>query len=69
MIIKPRAFFRGVHPDGHKSPTAGLPAERLPRIAEAVIPLSQHAGAPAQPTSSAAAAARAKMRCFIKSLV
>ena len=53
MIIKPRAFFRGVHPDGHKSPTAGLPTERLPRIAEAVIPLSQHAGAPAQPVVQA----------------
>ena len=49
MIIRPRAFFRGIHPAGHKTSTHKLPAERLPALPEVAIPLSQHAGAPAQP--------------------
>ena len=38
-------------------------------VGAAVGAAPEDAGAPAQPTSSAAAAARVKMRCFIKSLV
>ncbi len=40
----------GVHPDDSKSLTSGLPIIRMPMPAELVIPLSEHIGAPAQPT-------------------
>ena len=40
-------FARGIHPDPHKAATAGLPIEVLPTPDRVLIPLNQHAGAPA----------------------
>jgi len=40
-------FRHGVHPPDHKGATAALPVRRLPFPDELVLPLSQHAGAPA----------------------
>lgn len=42
-------FRHGVHPPDHKETTAGLPIERMPFVERYVMPLSQHAGAPATP--------------------
>lgn len=42
-------FRHGVHPDEYKEKTANLPIERIPFVDEYVVPLSQHAGAPAIP--------------------
>ena len=53
MIIRPKAFFRGVHPAGHKTPTEQLPPERIPTPAEVAVPLLQHAGKPALPVVEA----------------
>ena len=49
MKLRPRTFLRGIHIAGHKTSTEHFPAERLPVPAEVAIPLSQHAGAPAEP--------------------
>jgi len=43
-----RSFRGGVHPDDHKRATEALPIERMPFVAEYVLPLSQHIGAPAK---------------------
>lgn len=40
-------FHHGVHPDEYKEKTAALPIERIPFVDDYVVPLSQHAGAPA----------------------
>lgn len=58
MIIRPRVLFRGIRIAGHKSPTEQLPAERIPVPTEVAIPLSQHAGAPAQPIVEAGQAVK-----------
>lgn len=58
MIIRPRALFRGIRLAGHKSPTQQLPAERIAVPTEVAIPLSQHAGAPAQPIVEAGQAVK-----------
>ncbi len=42
-------FRHGVHPPEHKDLTAGVPIRRLPYPDQLVLPLSQHAGAPARP--------------------
>ncbi len=42
-------FRHGVHPPDAKSLTASLPTRRMPFPTEVVLPLSQHAGAPARP--------------------
>ncbi len=54
MIGLPRSkgtptFRHGIHPDDAKEATRGLPVERMPFVAEYVLPLSQHAGAPSRP--------------------
>lgn len=41
-------FRHGVHPPDHKELTAGVPIRRLPFPDEIVLPLRQHAGAPAR---------------------
>ena len=41
-------FRHGVHPPDHKDATAALPIRRMPFPSEIVLPLSQHAGAPAR---------------------
>ena len=43
-----RTFRGGVHPHEHKESTHGLPIERMPFVAEYVLPLSQHIGAPSK---------------------
>lgn len=58
MIIRPRVLFRGIRLAGHKSPTQQLPAERIAVPTEVAIPLSQHAGAPAQPIVEAGQAVK-----------
>ncbi len=40
-------FRHGVHPPDHKESTESLPIRRMPFPDEVVLPLSQHAGAPA----------------------
>ena len=49
MKLKPRAFFRGVHLAGHKTPAGNLPVQHLPAPETLFIPLSQHTGAAAEP--------------------
>jgi electron transport complex protein RnfC len=44
-----RSFRHGVHPEAHKESTEQLPIERMPFVDRLVVPLSQHAGAPATP--------------------
>ena len=51
-------LFRGIRLAGHKSPTQQLPAERIAVPTEVAIPLSQHAGAPAQPIVEAGQAVK-----------
>jgi electron transport complex protein RnfC len=41
-------FRHGVHPPDHKEASAGRPIRRMPFPDEVVLPLSQHAGAPAR---------------------
>ncbi len=41
-------FRHGVHPPDHKEATASLPIRRMPFPDEVVLPLRQHAGAPAR---------------------
>jgi len=48
MALLPRTFRHGIHPHEHKEETEHLPIERMPFVAEYVIPLSQHLGAPAR---------------------
>lgn len=43
-----RGFRHGVHPPDHKDATAGVPIRRMPFPDEIVLPLRQHAGAPAR---------------------
>ncbi len=44
-----RLFWGGIHPSGHKELADPARITTLPAPAQAVIPLSQHIGAPAQP--------------------
>jgi len=44
-----KTFDRGVHPEDHKEPTSGKKVERAALPSSVVIPLHQHAGAPAEP--------------------
>ena len=44
----PFGFSHGVHPPEHKELTAHLPIRRMPYPDEVVLPLRQHAGAPAK---------------------
>jgi len=44
-----RTFRHGVHPEPQKEATEHLPIERMPFVDRVVLPLSQHAGAPAKP--------------------
>ena len=46
-LFRRHTFEHGVHPPEHKAVTAGLPIRRLPFAPRLVVPLSQHAGAPA----------------------
>ena len=43
-----RGFRHGVHPPDHKAATAAEPIRRMPFPDEVVLPLRQHAGAPAR---------------------
>ena len=43
-----RGFRHGVHPPAHKEASAHLPIRRMPFPERVVLPLSQHAGAPAR---------------------
>jgi electron transport complex protein RnfC len=47
------SFAHGVHPDEHKEQTAHLSLERMPFVDRYVLPLSQHTGAPCEPTVAA----------------
>lgn len=49
MNLTARTFRHGIHPEGHKESTADLPIRRMPFAERFVLPLSQHAGAPARP--------------------
>jgi len=44
-----RTFRHGIHPAEHKERTEGLATVRMPFVSRYLIPLSQHAGAPARP--------------------
>ena len=48
MSLLDPTFDHGVHPAEHKDATADLPVERMPFVPRYVLPLSQHAGAPAK---------------------
>jgi len=48
-LFRRNTFEHGIHPPEHKEVTAGLPIRRLPFAPRLVVPLSQHAGAPAVP--------------------
>jgi electron transport complex protein RnfC len=48
-LFRRHTFEHGIHPPAHKDLTAGLPIRRLPFAPQLVVPLSQHAGAPAVP--------------------
>ena len=48
-LARKSTFRHGVHPDEMKEMTRSLPIERMPFVAEYVIPLSQHTGAPSRP--------------------
>jgi electron transport complex protein RnfC len=47
--MKRAGFGHGVHPPERKDLTAQLPIRRMPFPSEVVLPLRQHAGAPARP--------------------
>jgi electron transport complex protein RnfC len=49
VIGAARTFRHGIHPEEHKEATADLPIRRMPFGERFVLPLSQHAGAPAKP--------------------
>ncbi len=44
-----RTFRHGIHPEEHKEVTAHLAIERMPFVPRYLLPLAQHAGAPARP--------------------
>ena len=44
-----KTFRGGVHPDGHKDLSKGLPVERYMPKGEMVFPINQHIGRPAKP--------------------
>lgn len=44
-----KTFKGGVHPKGKKSISQDIPIKEMPITGEIIIPLSQHAGAPAEP--------------------
>ena len=46
-LFRRNTFEHGVHPAEHKELTCGLPIRRLPFAPQLIMPLSQHAGAPA----------------------
>ena len=48
-LFRRNTFEHGVHPAEHKDLTCGLPIRRLPFAPQLIVPLSQHAGAPAVP--------------------
>jgi electron transport complex protein RnfC len=48
-LFRRNTFEHGVHPAEHKELTSGLPIRRLPFAPQLIVPLSQHAGAPAVP--------------------
>jgi len=48
-LFRRNTFEHGIHPPEHKEITAGLPIRRLPFAPRLIVPLSQHAGAPAVP--------------------
>lgn len=49
--VSVKTFSRGgIHPPEHKEPTAGSPIREIPPAPEMVIPLSQHTGAPCEPS-------------------
>jgi electron transport complex protein RnfC len=48
-----RTFRHGIHPEEHKESTEHLAVERMPFVERYVLPLSQHAGAPARPVVQA----------------
>jgi len=43
-----KSFRHGIHPEGHKEATEHLPVARMPFVERYLLPLSQHAGAPAR---------------------
>jgi electron transport complex protein RnfC len=48
-LLRRNTFERGIHPQEHKELTCSLPIRRLPFAPTLIVPLSQHAGAPAIP--------------------
>ena len=48
-LFRRNTFEHGVHPQEHKELTSRLPIRRLPFAPALILPLSQHAGAPAVP--------------------
>jgi electron transport complex protein RnfC len=46
-LLRRNSFEHGIHPQEHKELTCRLPIRRLPFAPTLVLPLSQHAGAPA----------------------
>jgi electron transport complex protein RnfC len=48
-LFRRNTFEHGIHPPEHKEITAKLPIRRLPFAPRLIVPLSQHAGAPAVP--------------------
>ena len=46
-LLRRNTFEHGIHPEQHKALTSRLPIRRLPFAPGLIIPLSQHAGAPA----------------------
>jgi electron transport complex protein RnfC len=48
-LLRRNTFEHGVHPAEHKEQTSRLPIRRLPFAPQLIVPLSQHAGAPAVP--------------------
>ena len=46
-LFRRNTFEHGIHPQEHKELTCGLPIRRLPFAPTLIVPLSQHAGAPA----------------------
>ena len=48
-LLRRNSFEHGIHPQQHKELTCRLPIRRLPFAPALIVPLSQHAGAPAVP--------------------
>ena len=48
-LLRRNSFEHGIHPQQHKELTCRLPIRRLPFAPVLIVPLSQHAGAPAVP--------------------